>query len=90
MERKFQVIEGGRDSRHIRTEDRRSLWVRAVDLGVSWRKLAREFRLQEEDVQAVINAEFAARLDAAERRGFAYGRRSLLTPPPATAARRAA
>ena len=90
MERCFQLIRSARLPLPLNAEERRSLYTRAHDFGITHRKLAREFGVEESDVQAAFIAEVDARIDAAERRGFACGRRSLLTPPPTTALRRAA
>lgn len=82
----FQLIDGGR----LSVEIRRSIHTQLFRLGQSPREVAMRHGIRDARAVAVaieVEAEDSARR---ERAAFGAGRRSLLTPPPATIARRAA
>lgn len=86
MEQSFQLIQGGA----VSSEIRRSIHTQLFRLGHTPREVSRRHELT--DAQAVAIAVEVEKQDndRRAREAFAAGRRSLLTPPPATAMRRAA
>jgi len=82
----WQLIDGGR----LPVEIRRSIHSQLFRLGHTPREVAMRHGIR--DARAVAIAVEVEREDAErrERAAFGAGRRSLLTPPPATAMRRAA
>jgi len=86
---RLQLVHHAPFMRMFTAEDRRSITNR-LDMGVSIRHLAREYGVMEQAIQEADRDEVRRRIAAAEVNGYRSGRRSLLTPPPATAMRRAA
>lgn len=84
--RKFEIIDGG----GLPAEIRRSIHTQLFRLGHTPREVARRHNIT--DAQAVSVAVDVEKVDndRRTREAYAAGRRSLLTPPPATAVRRAA
>ena len=86
MERRFQIIQGGA----VSSEIRRSIHTQLFRLGHTPREVGRRHHIT--DATAVSIAVEVEKQDNERRtrEAFAAGRRSLLTPPPATAMRRVA
>lgn len=83
------LVHSAQFARVFTAADLRSITDR-LDSGASVRHLAREYGVMEQFIQDADREEIRRRLALAEKNGFRAGRRSLLTPPPATALRMAA
>ncbi len=89
MGRKFEVIEGRRDTAAPSPDVRREAYG-LYRAGRTAAQVARFMNIEFNLASDLIFEHQQWMIAQAEQRGYITGRRSLLTPPPATAARRAA